>query len=690
MSKSETKTGLPTKRALSSKSDAQPSSIANSKSSGKDRRFGKQRSSKRQQSDEEQGFPATDQSSLPLPPHLQGKLSPAVKARNVRRSRVALYFADNFLHFVEFLQLMGLLWSIMFQVPWPSEWAVYTSWTLFANLDGSMYWFYHNFTTALDNRQNGTADPHFNLWGEIRGYGLLYASAWATAGLLLMVLVLCIHGTKQSYHHRACWQAPALQRLLQWGFYVLYLPFGIALLRPFACSYSDFRGAIVMDHDTSQQCWQYHVSLTSFTSMGGLHGPVAIVCGVVAAMVLLYMPVWTIAHLYRHIVFEGRERHEHFLLQKQTEFVLGVNNDYVVHNMGFFASFRQPATFFRVLVFLRKLAMVLIYVFLRHDAVLQLELLWGVQVVWCILLTILTPFRVRNTNVVMLLLDYSFAILGLLCVLRAAETNSDAFVDSVFQFILIGVVGAGLVIAFFVWAVDGGCLSCNPHQYRVSEPDDKSLHWVAEILRVQDTLNHLNARPLELIDLDELRSELKEMSKCFEEAREERHILRYTLQDCMEDVQATVDECENLAMFPNTKLSLVVPALRTELDHQSEVHALVAPRSRRWIRKLEALRLFRIGYRGPQSDSDDDFADWEDSEAQTTSPQELLAQTQDALLPPVDQQMAVVLKKHWRARIQRWKQDFYSRTGSKPKTDDMWEIDEWRTAYLRLKDATQT
>ena len=155
----------------------------------------------------------------------------------------------------------------------------------------------------------------------------------------------------------------------------------------------------------------------------------------------------------------------------------------------------------------------------------------------------------------------------------------------------------------------------------------------------------------------------------------------------MEDVQATVDECEDRAMFPNDKLTAVMPSLRAELENLSEVHALVAPRSRRWIRKLEALRLFRIGYRGPQSDSDDDFSDWKDDTELTTA--ELLSRTQDALIPPVDQEAANDLKIHWRARIQRWKQDFYNRTGAKPKTDDMWEIDEWRKSYLLLKDATR-
>jgi hypothetical protein len=99
------------------------------------------------------------------------------------------------------------------------------------------------------------------------------------------------------------------------------------------------------------------------------------------------------------------------------------------------------------------------------------------------------------------------------------------------------------------------------------------------------------------------------------------------------------------------------------LDHQSEVHALVAPRSRRWLRKLEAMRLFRIGYRGPQSDSDDDFADWdEENEAGGTEEQvvaDLVSRTQAALIPPVDQDVANGLKRKWRARIQRWKQEFY-------------------------------
>jgi len=232
-------------------------------------------------------------------------------------------------------------------------------------------------------------------------------------------------------------------------------------------------------------------------------------------------------------------------------------------------------------------------------------------------------------------------------------------------------------------------------------------------LRVHRTLFSLNSKPLELINIEELRSELKSMSECFHAAKEEGHILRYTLLDCMEDVQATVDECESRAMFPNQKLADVVVPLRVrcnlsllrpfswfsdtvfcelvmqnELAHQSEVHALVPPKSRRWLRKLEALRVFRIGYRGPQSDSDDDFADWE-VESGSHSIAALSELTQDALMPPVNVEQANTLKKQWRARIQRWKQEFYRNTGAKPNSDDMWEIDAWRKNYLLLKDATR-
>ncbi len=106
------------------------------------------------------------------------------------------------------------------------------------------------------------------------------------------------------------------------------------------------------------------------------------------------------------------------------------------------------------------------------------------------------------------------------------------------------------------------------------------------------------------------------------------------------------------------------------------------------------MRLFRIGYRGPQSDSDDDFADWEEDDgsaaaSSASSVAELAARTHTVLIPPVDAEAAEALKRQWRARIARWKQDFYKANGARPKTDDMWEIDEWRRNYLLLKDATQ-
>jgi len=192
-----------------------------------------------------------------------------------------------------------------------------------------------------------------------------------------------------------------------------------------------------------------------------------VVIGSIAAVLLLYIPVWSIIHGKEHVVFDGRERHEHFLQQKQTEYVLGINNDYTVDNLAYIASFKQPITNFRVFVFARKLAVALLYVFLRENVIAMLGIMWGLQLAWCMAFTAFPPFRVRGSNVVMLLLDYTFAILGLLSVLKASNTNSDAFVDSNFQFILIIVVGVGLLLALLMWLFDGSCLACNPVEYSV-------------------------------------------------------------------------------------------------------------------------------------------------------------------------------------------------------------------------------
>ena len=45
------------------------------------------------------------------------------------------------------------------------------------------------------------------------------------------------------------------------------------------------------------------------------------IIAVVAGCFLVYMPAWSLVHLKRHIVFDGRQRHEHFIQQKQAEYV---------------------------------------------------------------------------------------------------------------------------------------------------------------------------------------------------------------------------------------------------------------------------------------------------------------------------------------------------------------------------------
>jgi hypothetical protein len=114
-----------------------------------------------------------------------------------------------------------------------------------------MFAFFINYTNSL-NGEAGTPDPHFSLWGELRGLGLAYAGIWTAFAIALLALLWLIHATKQSYHSSRWWQTRWLEQALQWFLYAFYMPFLIAILRPLACSWSTFHQRLVMDHDTAQ------------------------------------------------------------------------------------------------------------------------------------------------------------------------------------------------------------------------------------------------------------------------------------------------------------------------------------------------------------------------------------------------------------------------------------------------------
>ena len=92
------------------------------------------------------------------------------------------------------------------------------------------------------------------------------------------------------------------------------------------------------------------------------------------------------------------ENHERYIQQKESEYILGINHDYIVFHHSFFFSFRRRYVHFRLIRFTEKLLLIVAYLF-THVIQIQTISFWGVIFVFALFYTIARPFRAPASNV---------------------------------------------------------------------------------------------------------------------------------------------------------------------------------------------------------------------------------------------------------------------------------------------------
>lgn len=607
---------------------------------------------------------------------------------DIKVSKVSLYISENLFTFVDFFQQLGLLWAISFLVDWPPQFLLSTCWFLGFNIDISMMYFYYNQSIFKSDNTAGKADPHFSDWGELREGYLLYAFIWSLVGMLMIGLVawmwthdwFCGTLRHEKTHDIA---KNRLRHSLFWISYVIGVPIVLALLRPFVCEPPTAPGAgteYVMAFDTSQKC------------LTAVHIFAVVMFGLIAGTFVVGL-YFSFAHMvHPHTVYKQSENHERYIQQKESEYLLGINKDYIVFHYAFFFSFRRPFVHFRLYRFTEKILLILAYLFLQQRMI-QTTVFWLVTMVFGIFYTIARPFRAPASNIVLLICQYTVCLNTLLLAAKGTKFEAAAFLNSQLSVMLWVLNAIGFVLALAVFVGAGIISGCNPlvidpiNQPRVNRGEDVR-RWVKVIKDCNDYIRVNAIRPYEFLIVTPLENQLRVLAQCFHEAELADHVLQFTLLDVAQEAEYFLEQVREKNLLPNTTLEEALVGARPLLDRVDETMAMVQPKRKRFLRKLLALRLFRIGYHGPQSDSDEeDVSQIEMNE--TIDVDELVDATHRALIPPMDKDVLFDLKSKWRACIQRWKANFVRTKGRQPTVDDMWVISTERKNYAMVSSAYQ-
>jgi len=199
-------------------------------------------------------------------------------------------------------------------------------------------------------------------------------------------------------------------------------------------------------------------------------------------------------------------------------------------------------------------------------------------------------------------------------------------------------------------------------------------------------------RPYEFLIVTPLEEHLHAIAQCYNEAQLADHILQLTLLDVAQEAEYFLEQVREKNLMPNATLEEALLGARPLLDRVDETMALVRPTMKRFLRNLQAVRLFQMTAGQDDEDSQEIENENEDQEYvmdmnEEIDVEELTDATHRALIPPMDKDVLFELKSKWRGCIQRWKANFSRTKGRPPTVDDMWVISTERNNYSMVSKA---
>lgn len=231
-------------------------------------------------------------------------------------SRPLDQYAFDVTHLVlRWLQFQGILWLLGVSYPWPKGWLDATSWSLFANLDFYSFFMYH-----------GTG--YMSRFAHTIIIFLIFPVLSAVFYLVFKLLPRDEHTNEMKSYHRGFYNLVLLCAQL------FYMPLALAFFRAFICT--DVAALV----DSSAVSAPTQCNTSNHYALIAL----AIVLGL---PFLLGVPALLYRAVSKRLIVSDAFLHERYLVARETEFALGLNDLYLRHRIPLFVSYTRLWAHFR-------------------------------------------------------------------------------------------------------------------------------------------------------------------------------------------------------------------------------------------------------------------------------------------------------------------------------------------------------
>ncbi|KAL7680151.1 hypothetical protein Plhal304r1_c069g0157981 [Plasmopara halstedii] len=494
---------------------------------------------------------------------------------------------EKMLVLIEGMQIFALMWQISLPRPWPARWLEVARWANAFNLD--------LFSFLATGASMDSVSESISLWGEMSHYSL-YALAW---GLVPWIGIAVLEIATIMWKKQGCNNFLLLsvkgKNVLLHIIQLLYLPVGLAVLRLLNCN-SD--GRLSVD-PTGMRCGHLgHVIIV-----------LVVTCGL-GGSILVGLPLVLCRRIRESIIYSDATEHEHFVQEKELEFILGTSNSYLELYFPLFASYHRSSVNIPVQICMLKLLLLLTFSSLRSlpsttNQGMQGSIIFLLLVCMAVFRTWRNPYRCVSTTYFARLIDWMLVANGIIVLLCANEVRSAFTVSTsvTFSLTFINVCFLSIIclkelreIALLhlypkSTKIKGMCWPTNDWMEEIVNFGPKVELWVKSIHNAQSTvLASLLLTPA-MRSCEEIKSALDRVRLCYEEAASFEHLLTGQLYEVYLNVhelyvEAVASSPFHRSGFPVEALKNLTGVLKRRHDRQ----LLLSARTQRVLKKIHISR----------------------------------------------------------------------------------------------------
>lgn len=369
------------------------------------------------------------------------------RQRKLTKRNTSLIISDAFVLILEVFQVLALIQSMSLKWCYPKSWLKYANFIVLFNVDAWEFIKVHSGAyIQIQGDETPTADIPVDYDHILIAWGIFLAAL--TTIFLSILFILYRRQPPYLMVHYA-----RLERAFLFACQLLSLPLGTVVFRLFHCTMKK------MSVKNSVSC---------FEELGWAY---IIPTIVVIILLFIVVPIWMMVRIHRQKLLMTTYHHEEYLRLKEVEYMSGLDVVWAVQGYHFFSSFNLRAVYFKPIVHMVKLVLLIIFAAADYNILNQAVSLCIILSLLAIVVIAVRPYRVTSFNVI---LSLSVGCLAGDCIFGAmiasvtpATVESAWLVEPYSYWILIG-INSILVMGIFTWIIfmicrAHGCTKCFPN-----------------------------------------------------------------------------------------------------------------------------------------------------------------------------------------------------------------------------------